>query len=505
MGAWDTPPTAAELAQAKSPWSDPPTDAEMGKVGASESAARGGLQGLSFGWGDEGAAAIAAALPFTDREAVGAGKTLGERYRAARDFYRGKNRAAKAANPKTYVAGEIGGAIPTALVPLGTVAKGASLATKIGQGAKVGAGLGALSGAGGSEAGTASGVAADASLGAALGAGVGGAVPAALEGVRAAAGPLTARLREAAINQGRKALSGIGTPLSARKPIAEEAVQQALDSGAIRPLSSVTSIAERLEGQADTLGAQYGRILDDLEAAGVKGPNAVLLARKLAADARAAASTSLGSQRPTMLMAAARELPGKVSSKPFASKDLGLRQAEEIKRGLQSEAKREYDKVTRQYTTAGETKKELAAVMREAIEDAVDQQAARAPQAAAEFRPVKAKLSRTLEALKAAEEGAGKAARRKPISLSSTIAGGAAAAVNPWMAVPTALAHGFVDQRLPSTLATMANRTAGLTSRLGGAPPALLTDEGARLAALIAALERQSGPRLAPAVAEEDR
>lgn len=143
---------------------DVPDDASMDEIAAltapapkvrgAESAARGALQGLSMGFGDEASAAIAAALPFTDREAA-KGATLGERYQNARDFYRGKNAAAEKANPGTYLAGEVGGSI------VGAGKLGAGLPSVAGQGVARGLGY--------SQANDASGLASDSALGGALG------------------------------------------------------------------------------------------------------------------------------------------------------------------------------------------------------------------------------------------------------------------------------------------------------------------------------------------------
>jgi hypothetical protein len=478
-------------------------------VEKTESAARGALQGLTFGWGDEGAAAIAATMPFLEPAAAGAGKSWSERYQQARDYYRNKNRAAKEENPKTFLAGEIGGGLAPLVMTAGGAAapKTVGLGAKLAQGMKTGATIGATYGAGASEADTPGGMVSDAALGGALGGLMGGAVPVAGAGITLASGPVRRWLERRAVESGRKALSGIGTPLAARKEIPAEVVNQALDTGAIKPFGTVTGAAGRLEAQAESLGAEYGDILQRLEAAGVKGPNAILLAKDLAAEAEKAAQTSLGSARPKMLAEAAEELASKANPTPFADKRLGLMQAEEIKRGLQGEARKEYDKISRQYTTAGETKKELASTMRSAIEDAIQQQADLAPVEAAAFAPVKGRLANTLAALRAAEEGAARAARRKPLSLTSTIAGGAAGAAtgNPILALATAAAHGIADRRLASTLATGSRAGARLLGALerSNLSPAQQV-EAQRLAAFIAAL-RSPGASPALAAADEER
>lgn len=482
----------------------------------SESVARGGLQGLSLGWGDEGAAAIAATLPFTDREAVAphladlvtgnAGNTWADRYRRAREFYRAQNEEAKKENPRAFTTGEIGGGLATAVVPAGGAAKGLGLGAKILRGAATGAGVGGVYGAGASNAEKATDVVREAAGGAALGGATGGTLPVLGAGLKWAAAPVAKYLRGKAIESGRKALSGIGTSLSARKEIPEEVVQQAIDTGAIKPLGTVKGAASRLAAQAEALGPEYGRILRDLEAQGVAGPNAELMARQALARA-AEAKRVVARADKKEFEALAQELREAVPSTPFASRRLGLNQAEQIKRNLQEEAKREYDKITRQTTLAGEAKKKSAAMMRQAIEDAVSEQADKAPEAAAAFEPVKQKLSRTLQGLRVAEEGAARAARRKHVSLTDTIVASAAGAAshNPIVGVLSGLAHGVVDRRLASTSARGADYMAKLLEQVAAKQQPTASSAGAqRIAQLLAAMQRRGAPGLAPAGADEE-
>lgn len=332
-----------------------------------------------------------------------------------------------------------------------------------------------------------------------------GSAPAGQVGTRGP-GFLARYLDRKAVEQGRKALSGIGTPLAARKEVPEAAVRAALDSGAIKPMGTVTGTAERLQGTADDLGTQYAQILQSLEAKGVHGPEAESLARELSARASDAAANSLNSSRPGMLQATADELRSKPLPIGPGGGRLGLMQAEKMKRGLQDEARREYDKITRQTTTTGETKKELAALVRQGIEDAVQQQAPLAPAEAAAFEPVKERLSNVLGALRVAEEGAARAARRKPVSLTSTIVGGAAGASSgPAAGLAAALAHGFMDRRLASTLASGANAGAKwLRQPNYRAPESMYAVPGEALDPTIQALLRAMRARVASVAAEED-
>lgn len=129
--------------------------------GRLESAARGALQGVTMGFGDEAAGALAAAVPALDSEAAGRGNTFAERYRSARDFYRNRNAAAQKSHPGTYLTTEIvGGAAPA--VAAGVPATGAkALALAAGQGAAQGAGY--------SDASSGQQLASDTALGGALG------------------------------------------------------------------------------------------------------------------------------------------------------------------------------------------------------------------------------------------------------------------------------------------------------------------------------------------------
>lgn len=99
-----------------------------------ESFARGGVQGLTFGFADE-VQGIADYL------------LAGRDYVRGRDEARAKNKAAQEANPWTYAGGDVAGGVATAFVPGLNIAKGATMATRIGKSAL----LGAVSGAGYSE------------------------------------------------------------------------------------------------------------------------------------------------------------------------------------------------------------------------------------------------------------------------------------------------------------------------------------------------------------------
>ncbi len=89
--------------------------------------------------------------------------SLANAYRAARDSYRGDAKKAQEAHPALYGGAELVGGLSVPL-PGGALAKGASLAKKVAQGAKTAGVVGATIGAGKSEAEDIGGVAADAAL-----------------------------------------------------------------------------------------------------------------------------------------------------------------------------------------------------------------------------------------------------------------------------------------------------------------------------------------------------
>lgn len=156
-------------AQPAAPKADRPPEAESA-VPWQESAARGAAQGVTMGFADEITGAAKAlgvtpqklAMAFMGGNAIGEigsyltrrlGKTVAEKgtegalesYRQERDESRAAYDAAEKANPKTYLAGQIGGGLATAVLPGGGAAT-------LGKVVKAGAAYGAGAGAGESRA-----------------------------------------------------------------------------------------------------------------------------------------------------------------------------------------------------------------------------------------------------------------------------------------------------------------------------------------------------------------
>lgn len=404
---------------------------------------------------------------------LGPDATLGERFRGEMEGLRGRRAEA---NQRSPVAFKVGMAAPAVLAPetLGSLPSMSKTAASLpvlvraGAGAADAALYSGLSAAASNidrdPLAAASSAASDPST-LALGAGfpvAAAAVPAVGRVARSGADAL----RDVAMSQGRKVLAGGVTPLSVRKPIPESAVRAALDEGTIRPLGTTAGTSERLDAARAEWGQRYSDILAELDARGVTGPAKARLASQLMAEAQSTGGVTLGSPKPGMYRDAAAELmspAGTMTYKPTKKSGfLDLLQAEEMKRGLQREARAEYSKLEGRQTTRGEAKEELAAQVRAAIEDAVAAQSAKAPAEAAAFEPVKAKLADLIGASNAAREGAARATRRKTVSLSdSVMAAGGMAAGGPAGAVASGVGNKLLSSRGPSTAAWAANKAAG--------------------------------------------
>lgn len=147
---WEEVP-AQEASPSPSDEIPPAPKADVSKL---ESGLRGGAQGLSMGFADE----ITGGLGAVGDKIMGKEGSFGDLYRKNRDESRANYALAEQANPKTFMAGQIGGGIAPLLIPGGALvkgggllAKGAALA-KGGQSVKELAALGALAGLGGSNA-----------------------------------------------------------------------------------------------------------------------------------------------------------------------------------------------------------------------------------------------------------------------------------------------------------------------------------------------------------------
>ena len=223
------------------PFEEPPSGPDISK---GESGLRGAAQGATLGFADE----ISGGVEALWEKAKGDPRAFGELYKNARDESRKNFSDANKANPKSYMAGEIGGAIGTALIPGMAAARGA----KVSQVALQSAALGGMSGAGYSNAEDAGGVAKDAAIGTVMGGAIGaGAAKAgqmisrATAKAPAALAPKTPSLpvlnEKPNANQIRAAAKELGVDLTDA---------QLLDDGMMQKLSSLLQQSPTLVGQS---------------------------------------------------------------------------------------------------------------------------------------------------------------------------------------------------------------------------------------------------------------
>jgi hypothetical protein len=491
-----------------------------------ESLLRGAAQGATLKFGDEIEGAVQALLPrpgepFDPKSWLSG---LGNRYTTWRDSARKIDKNAQASNPKLFTTGEVTGGALTAAVPGGLAGKAVApamvkAAGPLGRfinGALVGAPLGAAVGLGGSEADLTSGELSDAGKAAvdtALGGFTGGVVGGT---VSAVAPPLADFVRRKSIDYGRRALSGISTPMSyTRKPIPEDAVNAAYDVGAIKPLGTVTGTAERLEVAADKQGAVYDAIVKQLEAAGVDGPSAGEIAKRLLARAAKERPVTWQKMDPivsdleeTAAEALTKSDPGKVYTHGY-DPPLDLSQSRALTGNAQRAASSEYAKIPNKVSMAGDSKMAVAGELRQAMEDAVQSQASKAPGEVAQFLPEKKKLADLLWALQEAREGAGKAARRGPLGFMDIVmAAPQVATGNLGTAAATLGVTKTLGPRISSTLGWSMRRTEEALralSQVGQGVPALTPAARADAETLQALFARLGTAGLYPAAAGDEK
>lgn len=210
--------------------------------GYGESLLRGGAQGLSLGFADELAGAGGSAL-----DAIkGSDSSLVANYIKNRDAYRAEDAAAKAANPKTFLGGQIGGGLATAAIPGLNIGAAETLGAR----ALGAAGLGAVSALGNSKADLTQGDYGGAAKDTAIGGALGGALQPAIEKVVApAVGAVASKVGDLAGWAGKKALNtafDVPEGVTERYLANPEAVNNAL---------SPEGVSQKL---ADTLGEVRG-------------------------------------------------------------------------------------------------------------------------------------------------------------------------------------------------------------------------------------------------------
>lgn len=245
-------------------------EAERGAPSELESAARGAAQGVTLNYSDEAAGAVAALLDAVKKRGT---EDLPEDYRRERDESRALNTAAEKANPKSYMAGELGGGAATLLVPGAGEVTAAKLAA-----------LGAMQGLGRSEAdlteGDLGGAALDTGKGAAVGLAMGKAGEAAApllkrgaSAIQRTAGRWSGELKDLAEEYALRAMNFGRGQRAKMAAMGEEKMQDvartALDRGVVSPMASTEKMLERAGTMGETAGENIGTVLSVLDESGV--------------------------------------------------------------------------------------------------------------------------------------------------------------------------------------------------------------------------------------------
>lgn len=309
----------------------------------------------------------------------------------------------------------------------------------------------------------------------------------------AAAPALTNGLEAIGINRGRRVLLNGADSLSNRRPLADASVREAIESGGIVPFGTTKGAAKRLDQIAERQGAEYGRIVAELEARGVKGPDATRLADRIVASAAESEPGTMIDAVPAAYLDEAVRVSGK------AGKDsrLGLTQSESLKRSLQTKAK--YGKL--EETPLNEARRDIARIFREANEEeiassgALDRMTggdAGIADLAERFVPVKQRLGRLMDASEAADRGAARVSQRGAFDLTeNALAGAGAATMNPVLPA-AALGKNLLRTRGTSALAVG-------SLKLGDQLRALTTPGGQRSALSVGeALALRLSPEFKP-------
>jgi hypothetical protein len=521
------PPPAAP--PAPETWTDKAKRFGSAVAETSHDALMGIGQGLTFKHGDElGAlgqvgldlAARTQPRPLLDalgiesryREPLSAKGVL-ESYRDARGGNRTLDEAAKKRSPYAFGGSEFAAGMA---VPIGGAAK------TIGQAAKLGGAMGAVGGSGGSEADLTKGELGrylfDVNAGGALGVlggpvayGIGKAVPYALRGVGNA-------LKGAGTSIGRYVLER-GSRKAGYEPLSDEAVREALDSGAIVPFGTTGGAAQRLERAAEDYGNVYGAELQKMQNLGVEGPPLMatrdVIYKRGDQVFRGVSDRNVGAgdtrlrdiyrKKADDLLEMFGDRTGKklkdLKTRRFVSPDaasLPLTIGENFKRTIGQRA--EHGRI--EDTLDNETLLDIYRLMKEASEEAVAKggqkggPGSEVADLAESFIPTKQKLGRLLEARGAAARGAAKASRESPGPGLKDLGTSAMISPDGGTAVLAAMALRLARERFPSAAASTLRAAGNLPSRLGDAAARrpLQVAEGVRRA--LSSGQRESTPQL---------
>lgn len=390
-------------------------------------------------------------------------------YRRLRDTRKARTAAGSQQNPNAGRAGATVGTVASILAPLpgaklsplrGVPLAAGERAARVLSGTLNGAAYGGFNGLTDGDADLTRGEVGEAAKETANRAAGGALFGAAAAGAAEAARPLWPWLHRSAVEQGRKVLQGNSDIAAAtRRPLSDEAVEEVLAAGGIKPFSTTQATHQRVEQLSDEASRVYNQLLVELEKRGVKGAEVRPLADQLLARYQQEfASTGADKATANVFSKESRNLEqlargGTPGAQGPEVRQLGLQQAEGVKRSLQKGAR--YDRL--QLKPTDEAKQEAARMVKEANEAAVEaagQQAGRGSevaQLAERFQPLKSRTGRLLEAQVATERAASKAAQRGSLGLKDYLIGSAAG--DPVTALATSAVSGLARNRFPSAAA----------------------------------------------------
>lgn len=411
-------------------------------------------------------------------------QTLADIYRAMRDGRLERTAAGSQQNPWAARLGSatgIGLSLAAPFPVVGKLGEGAMLG-KILPGMLTGAGYGGEMmlehGSADLTKGEFGQAARETGAGALFGGALGGFIPALVQGGGWLAPRVAPMLERVGINQGRRVLTNGADSLSKNLPISDDAVLAAKDAGAFGFLGSNARALNKLNSATDRAGDQYGEIVRALEAEGVHGPDALQLAEQLTKQGETVFKNTADPDLQRIYNSKADD----ILSAAGTSDELGLTQAEGIKRALQRKAK--YGKF--EETPLNEERRNVASMVRQSVEDKIGQETAARPELeglASQFVPAKQMLGSLLEAEAAATRGASRGAQRGQFSLKDSIhAGAAIASGHGMLAAPVALGSNLLGRRGPSTVAAGVFRLADM---LRGSQAANATPAARRLSLLL--------------------
>ena len=227
--------------------------AETPEVSKLESLGRGGAQGLSFGFADELTGAL---------ESMIGDKT----YEQARDESRNEYTKAEEANPKTFMAGNVAGAVAPAIAA--TIATGGTAAPAIiptlGRSIAIGAGQGAIDALGRSEADLTKGEFTDAAKDTARGAAIGTVAGGVAHGASKAVENLLPALKKLATEGGDSAL---GLNVQSIKKMGEDKAEDVIEH-ALKPSPYLEKGESIIGGMKDNTKAMWDKATKVRDAAG---------------------------------------------------------------------------------------------------------------------------------------------------------------------------------------------------------------------------------------------